>query len=55
MFISEQFIFESLKQVGDRWAIVSREGKPLKYWDYKPTPEEVRKEERRIQFFKQRV
>ena len=45
-----------LKQVNGRWALVSKTtGKPLAYYkgDGKPSNEWVRKQESRIQFFKQ--
>ena len=36
-----------------RWALVSKKsGRPLKYWDHKPSKEEISKEERRVQMFK---
>lgn len=46
---------EVLKQVDGRWALVSREGgKVLAYYkgEGKPSDEWVRKQERRIQYFK---
>lgn len=48
-------ISEVLKQVGGKWALVSKKtGKPLAYYDGegKPSDEWVAKQERRIQFFK---
>ena len=49
----KEFINEVLKKVDGRWALVSDiNGKPLQYWDHKPSEEEVNKVERRIQYFK---
>lgn len=48
-------LFEHLKQVNGKWAIVSKtSGKPLRYYDGegKPSVEWVAKQEREIEFFK---
>ena len=46
-----------LRKIGDNWALVSKKNpdKVLKWFgQYKPSKEQVLKEERRIQFFKRR-
>jgi len=53
MISFKEFINEVLKKVDGRWALVSKiNGKPLQYWDHKPSEDEVNKVERRIQYFK---
>ena len=49
----KQFISETVKKVNGKWALCSKtSGKVLKYWDAKPSKEQVDKEERRVQYFK---
>lgn len=48
-------ILETLQQVDGKWALVSKKtGRPLAYYDGegKPSDEWVTKQERRIQYFK---
>jgi hypothetical protein len=48
-------IIETLQQVDGRWALVSKKtGRPLAYYggEGKPSDEWIAKEERRIQYFK---
>lgn len=50
-----QTLFEHLKHVNGKWAIVSKtDGRPLRYYDGegKPSVEWVAKQEREIEFFK---
>lgn len=52
---SEFLLNESLKQVGGKWALISRRtGKPLVYYDGegKPSLDWVQQQERRINYFK---
>ena len=49
----KKYLNETVKKGDGRWALVSKNsGRVLKYWDHKPSKEEVAKEERRIQYFK---
>ena len=48
-----QFVTETVKRVDGKWALVSKSGgRVLKYWDSKPSQAQIDKEERRIQYFK---
>ena len=49
----KQYISEVVKKIDGRWALVSKKsGRVLKYWDTKPSQGQIDKEERRIQYFK---
>ena len=49
----KQYITEVVKKIDGRWALVSKKsGRVLKYWDTKPSQAQIDKEERRIQYFK---
>ena len=49
----KQYITEVVKKIDGRWALVSKKsGRVLKYWDAKPSQAQIDKEERRIQYFK---
>ena len=49
----KEFVTEVVKKVDGRWALCSKKsGKVLKYWDAKPSQDQIDKEERRIQYFK---
>lgn len=55
MLTFAQFLVETLKKVNGRWALVSRKtGRPLAYYrgSGKPSDAWVKKQERRVQFFK---
>ena len=49
----KQYISEVVKKIDGRWALVSKKsGRVLKYWECKPSKAQIDKEERRIQYFK---
>ena len=49
----KQYISEVVKKIDGRWALVSKKsGIVLKYCDTKPSQAQIDKEERRIQYFK---